>query len=67
MLLCILDSALAQGTFLLKIKERMASQISDESASHLCDLIQSGPVGKQPVVSNFENCFIIIGNLGRWR
>ena len=34
-LLCILDSALAQGTFILKIKERMASQISDKSASHL--------------------------------
>ena len=36
-LLCILDSALAQGTFILKIRERMASQISDKSTSHLCD------------------------------
>ena len=36
-LLCILDSALAQGAFILKIRERMASQISDKSTSHLCD------------------------------
>ena len=36
-LLCILDSALAQGTFIHKIRERMASQISDKSTSHLSD------------------------------
>ena len=36
-LLCILDSALAQGTFIHKIRERMASQISDKSNSHLSD------------------------------
>ena len=36
-LLCILDSAPAQGTFILKIRERMASQISDNSISLLCD------------------------------
>ena len=36
-LLCIVDSALAQGTFILKIRERMASHISDKSTSHLSD------------------------------
>ena len=30
-------------------------------------MIQRGPVGKQPVVSNTENCFIVIGNLGEWQ
>ena len=34
---------------------------------HTYVMIQSGPVGKQPVVSNSENCFIIIGNLGEWQ
>ena len=36
-LLRILDSALAQGTFILKIRERMPSEISDKSTSHLYD------------------------------
>ena len=36
-LLCILDTAPAQGTFILKIRERMASQISEKSISLLCD------------------------------
>ena len=34
---------------------------------HTYVMIQSGPVGKQPVVSDSENCFIIIGNLGEWQ
>ena len=36
-LLCVQDSALAQGTYILQIRERMASQIPDKSTSHLCD------------------------------
>ena len=37
---CILDSALEQGTLILKNRERMASQISDKSASLLCNDIK---------------------------
>ena len=34
---------------------------------HTYVMIQSGPVRKQPVVSNTENCFIVIGILGEWQ
>ena len=37
---CILDSSLEQGTLILKNRERMASRISDKSASLLCNDIK---------------------------
>ena len=37
---CILDSTVEQGTLILKNRERMASQISDKSASLLCNDIK---------------------------